>query len=295
MKNKSSHSFFYLFLCSGYFLLAGANFTFCFQNPDILINMKATAFDKLQNKDFLELMEERRILIKNPGYRAGDYRDQDVAFRLVIGSPNDQLYEENKDDWIAIVPYGADSVYLQPVILSGNLLIGVQEKAFRISKVAPDGSFIQLQLLSEEIKKEPDMQLFDRLPDFHFKTTGRGERAVRDFLHQGKFIYIYVWQMGSSSSLASFAHLREVYEKYGNQLEIISLNDLDTNEKKAIAFTETQSMNWVNGFSSQQINRQLHQSGYPYGVLFDEQGHLVQMHLLPAKLMKFLDRHFNNK
>lgn len=99
------------------------------------------------------------------------------------------------------------------------------------------------------------LKVGDIAPNFTGKTLN-GESVNLNDLKGKKPVYLKFWATWCSYCLAEFPHLQDVYEKYGNDIEIITIN-VGINDSIA---------NIENLFTG---------NGYNVPTIFDEQGELT--------------------
>ncbi len=89
----------------------------------------------------------------------------------------------------------------------------------------------------------------NNIRDFEFVLiTGDGERPARlsEFLGTGKPVILEVTYIGCGSCemLHSMGYLRDIYEKYGDQFEIISIFIYNEGREKILKYKENYELNW---------------------------------------------------
>ena len=72
--------------------------------------------------------------------------------------------------------------------------------------------------------------------------------------------------------------MNEIHSKYNDKITIITL--LDRGDKiDLIRISEQYKNQFIQGFTSNEINKELRLNGYPTGLLFDSKGNLIQYNI----------------
>lgn len=272
-------------LCMSFLLVLSINSAFCQGTTTISLNK--VVYEKFYSEKVLEALRSRGLPVNNPGFIAGDYQDESIAFRIALNSVDNDIYNEIGKDDIMLGRYQADSIYTQPYPLKKNMVLGNEAKAFKIVEIDPLGNYIQIQ--PTDYTHPLDIRLFDRLPNQIFELIGGEKKNLRDFQNQEKYIYVEIWGMWCGPCLDSIDELREVSKKYGDRLTIIYLNYRDSDKRKVEAYLEGLELEWIFGYSNESINESLNMGGLPHGILFDNYGKLIEERLHPMSLMNYLN------
>ncbi len=253
----------------------------------ILVKLDTKVYNKSYNQEMLDALRSANLPVDNKGMLAGDYKDEQIAFRIAINN-TDSKQVKIGEDGILIGAYKSDSIYLNTTPMEQNMLIGNEDKYFRLVEVDPEGKFLKFVPFIENTNDSVRFTLFDRLPKQDFKSLNGEDISLRDYLGQGKYIYLEIWGLWCSPCLQATDSLKKIFEEYNHNLTIISLNYKDTDYEAVNNYIESKEMYWINGFTNEKINKAINLNGIPYGILFSPDGKLIEEKLHPFKLDRYL-------
>lgn len=256
---------------------------------------------KLYPKNYLDLPEEAKSVLEPSIMFGGNFiygKNASCTLALLDGN-GDGSFNEIGFDYIVI---GSDdsSMYIHPSIQASEIApvtyVSVENLTFKVENIDPQGKFIILSVCdycngSKDIK--PTIKLFTGLPNISFENVTGATTDLSSFLGKGRYIYIEFWATWCHPCVESIPELKELYAKYKNQTFFISLNYKDTDKAEIKQFVSKNDMSWVNGFSTRQISAELLQNGFPYGILFDENGQVLQIDLHPSDLKSILSKYLD--
>lgn len=128
-------------------------------------------------------------------------------------------------------------------------------------------------------------------PKFSYPTpNGKKTLGPQDF--KGKILVLDFWASWCGPCRKEIPHLKEAYEKYGNKgvaFFSVSIDDKDTNWKKAM---EEEKMPWAQALAPEagkDIMKLYQFSGIPFIVVLDKEGKIVAKNLRGKKLMDKLE------
>ena len=159
----------------------------------------------------------------------------------------------------------------------------------RVSNANPDYIYTEeakalYQSLSEDMKQTPEgFEIYSNLyppkqamdgddfPDGDFYDLDGNLHHIAE--HKGKYILLDFWSSGCAPCIWAFPEMKEVYEKYGDKLAIISLSsDTNTRWHKASEKHEITWSNWneMKGEGGLYANYRI--GSFPYYVLINPEG-----------------------
>lgn len=224
----------------------------------------------------------------------GDYQDSTASFSIFLKDGNaNNIYDEVGIDEIVITQFGIDT--LGSVLHGVNKLtvdstskyIRVNDRFFEIKKVDPKGTYITLLPL-DTAGIDADLYMMDRLPALDFELLSGEKSNFHDYLHKGKYVYVEIWGIWCPGCLKIIKELRTLHQTHQDKLTIISLNYKDDLEE-AQQFATLNTMNWIQGISTEALNTAFVQTGFPFGVLFDSQGNLVKLGITTEEIIALLE------
>ncbi len=235
--------------------------------------------------------------------KAGDAEIEGVKFMLALQdvSRNGIYNEKNYGANLSLGEYGADSIIANihslPNVVSfteipdRNIIIQVEDKFFEVLEVDSKGEYIIIKTLPATSGLKPDIRKLEVLfVPTEFELLDRQIANLFDYKNKGKYLYIEFWGLWCAPCVEATDSLKQVYELYNDRLEIIALNERDDHDKVR-QYILDKEIKWVNGLSNKEISTNLLQNGYPYGILFDENGNLIKQFLHPVSLRKYLETH----
>lgn len=263
-----------------------------YSQDTILLNR--IAYPKNFNQEMISVLRQQG-LERDDKIIAGNFKDKHSQFTIALYDVNrNGIYTDALIDEVCIGEYGTDSLYiLSASFISSakmnpdfNVTASVNEHLYslRFSK----NNFKKVEV--KEIMKTgllPDVKLFNKLPKIPFSLVSREKTDFKHYTNAKKLIYVEFWGMWCRSCLPMMDTLKEINQKYGNSLTIISLNFRDSIERVK-QYIETKKYNWVQGISTELINREFLVNGFPHGVLFDDQGNLIKI-IRPDELKRYLE------
>lgn len=267
----------------------------------ILLNKKIYALESYNPmvEKFIKSAEDSSQN-KNDKYLAGDYSDSLTQFRLVVERPGKGASYLERNYTFYVSSYKCDTVYVGLSDASTNItntpIIGVGKRKFKITLVQ-NGSTVQVEDVSNSYLT-PDAKLFEnKLPNDKFQLLSGGTQSLLSFEHQHKLIYAFFWVDSKYTPLLNnLDTLKEVYNDYKDKVNIISLlfpgtaNAFDTNETKKVITERHQD--WIQGYCDVQISIDLLVNGSWSGMLFDENGNVIKMFILPGELKAYLKKKY---
>lgn len=252
---------------------------------------------KIKNKYFImfnknlayEVVEEKYGVIK-----AGNYKDEKTSFSLFISDYNNNKTFGDKGDLLGVVKYDSDTTqmlyrFINNVIIKDQTQFIVQSDGFNylVKNIDPKGNFLEISPTDNQIPF--DIKKFESVPEkITFELLNEKKTDFTPYFNKGKYVYVEIWGEWCRPCVTGTDSLKIVYQKYKHKLEIIGLNDKDTKEQVE-KFVKKKNIDWVIGYTNQTLNNELCQNGYPYGILFDEKGKIIQK-IHPENLEKWLDK-----
>lgn len=240
--------------------------------------------------------------------KAGDVEIEGVKFMLALqDADRDGTYNEKEDfrEYLSLGEYGTDSIvvniHLPPHTVSftaipdKNIIIQVEDKFFEVLEVDSKGEYIIIKSLPATSRVKPDIRKLEvRFVPTKFELLNGEVSNLFDYKDKGKYLYIEFWGLWCAPCIQATDSLKQVYELYGDRLEIIALNERD-DPNEVRQYILDKEIKWVNGLSNKELSTNLLQNGYPYGILFDAQGNLIKQLLHPISLRRYLETHIFKK
>lgn len=168
------------------------------------------------------------------------------------------------------------------IIDSTNYFQGIT-KAFEVTKVAADGESVRLKpTLSANAKKR--ITEGESIPKISFTLLSGKQTEISKFLNDEKLIYLNFWANWCSGCHEEIDVLKKIHSKYSDRIQLISLNYNESTEE-INAFLDKYNVEWLNGYSTSDINQKLLVYGLPRNILIDSTGTILEMDIHPLILL----------
>jgi thiol-disulfide isomerase/thioredoxin len=219
-----------------------------------------------------------------------DYKDSLTSFSLgFLDVDKDGKITFNSKDSIFIDFYGTEFFVWESSksrsSLKENLIIGSENNHYKLE--IKDVEVNELKISKCTSLQVSDIQRLSALPILDFVSIDDSIYSFNNFLNQDKYIFIEIWSVFCSPCLKSFPLLNDIQTKFGDKITIITL--LDRGDKNdLIRISEQYKNQFIQGYSSGEINKELRLNGYPTGILFDAKGNLIRYNIRAKELLEFL-------
>lgn len=121
-------------------------------------------------------------------------------------------------------------------------------------------------------------QLGDKIPDFSITTPDGRTYTLTEVLQQKKAVLLTFWHCGNAASAQTLQALQSIYTTYGEQLEILAMNPLDTSDLDISAFQATYGIGFPMANCSNQWEAAFQMTVYPTLVMIDRDGTVCLIH-----------------
>lgn len=204
----------------------------------------------------------------------GSYNDQGID-RLVFGKFGDKISGTEESE-------GA-------VILDSITYFQGKTNAFEVLEVSANGQTLIIRpTLSENLNDR--IQTGDFISDYSFKLLTGKETSFKKLMDGKKYLYINFWASWCSGCHQEVDDLKKIYSDYQEKFTVISLN-YNEDIKKIQPFLDKKEIQWLNGFSTNEINEELLIQGLPRNILIDPSGKIIEMNIHPSILLKRIDQY----
>lgn len=270
-------------------------------SPDKEI-FKIDLLKKVYSKNYLDLPDETKSIIAPSIMPGGDFiYSKSVSCTFALSDVNGNgIFNEIGIDNI-IIGVDDSSMYIHPSVQAREIApvtyILIGNTTFKVEDIDPKGTYLILSHCnycngSKDIK--PTLKLFNKLPDISFENITGNKTDFSSFKNKGKYIYVEFWATWCHPCVEAIPELKELHGKYSNQAFFISLNYKDNDKDEIKKFVMKNNIPWENGFANKLISEEFLQNGFPYGVLFDEKGNILEMDLHPTDLRNILEKYISD-
>lgn len=198
----------------------------------------------------------------------GAYNDFSVD-RIVVGEYGGKIGGTEESEGALII----DSVnYIQ-----GDL------HCFEVVEISDNGFFISIKP-SEASNLKDKIVAGELMPDFTFELSTGQKTSIHQHLEQGKYLYLNFWANWCSGCHQEVEYLKKIHTDFADKFTLISLNYNEDSDAVEL-FLEKYNIDWLNGFSTQEINEALFIEGLPRSILIHNSGNIVEMDIHPMDLL----------
>lgn len=264
----------------------------CFCNSNtILVKLQYKA--KLKSSiDYDELSRFNPDILKFD-ILSGDYCDSVSKFSLAIFNENrNNKYNEIGKDFIIIGNYGDRSFFIGPSIsckkIQQNEIIESNGQHFLVKKIRSDGKFIELIKLDK--KSTPSLIHVWKLPLINLKLLTGDSISTMELIKKKKLIYIYFWATWCVLCHGQTPYLIESQDKWKEKVIFVGING-DENLSKANEYLINNNLTGIQAYFNLEFAQKIRfPNGFPYYVLFDEQGQVVEFNVAPLQIGNFIPK-----
>lgn len=231
--------------------------------------------------------KENRINMKG-----ATYNGETDTFRIALHDGNyDGLYNSAEYDKTYVAKQN-DSIFLDgfSFIIEENITkteFEWNEKVYRITEFDPAGNYIKFYWDKNAVSKRA-LQIGRKIPKFKFylhdsKTT----KKIKKYRRKG--LYIYFYNTENPTFEQDTATLRQIHNKYGNCVNIVTLNYGDY-YKTISAMKVLDSIPYTVGLSNRELNREFNIETLPQGFLCRKRLRLSHKDISPQQVLELLDK-----
>lgn len=242
----------------------------CSNNKFVKIKLDEKGYKFNESKEMLLNFAKRKML--HP-FWGNQVHFNNLQFSLVWEDIN------NNDS----IDYGVDKLHLGSIrdsfiyiseMISNSVCI-IEESNF----IKIDDSYIEIDVLDRTKKKVlikkstnniASAFYSDKIPSIKLLSLSDGTMHDISTQPPKKYTYIYFWGSWCEPCMKEIKKIKEVYEKFNTEVNIIGINCKENNIEKAKLIVKNQDMKWLNLISDSSINKYFHQNGYPFGALYKD-------------------------
>lgn len=155
--------------------------------------------------------------------------------------------------------------------------------AFEVLEVSPGGKTIRIQpTLSGNVENR--ITEGQSIPDYSFELLSGEETSIHEYLDGQKFLFLNFWATWCAGCHQEIDDLKKIQSDYFDQITLVSLN-YNEDIERIESFFDRYDVDWLNGYSTPEINEELFIYGLPRNILVDSTGAIVEMNIHPKSLL----------
>jgi len=232
-------------------------------------------------------MDERRNI------KVGDFVYKGDSLRIGLFDQNvNGSFNDVGTDRIVIGAYGGKISGTEEsagaVVLDSITYFQGASNAFEVIKIPGNGASLLIKpTLMNKIKTR--IKEGDSIPDYAFELFSGKKTSVYNHLDGRKHLYLSFWANWCSGCHHEVTDLKKIHSSYSDKVTIVSLN-YNEDARKIKSFLDKYSIQWLNGFSTPEMNKDLLIKGLPRNILIDPSGRIVEMNIHPSELLNRIDK-----
>jgi len=188
--------------------------------------------------------------------------------KVYIGSVNDAV---NTDEMSYVLPKFND-IYFE-----------WNKKRYRVLNIEPSGAFIDLEVMDSAVLTKK-LEIGKKVPNFSFVNMKNEKEEIKSY--KKRPTYIFFWDK-SKITKEDTMYVRKIFEDYGDEIQIITLNHGDAPRSVRIIQYYDQ-VKWPMAFSSYQIGKIFFLEDLPRGYYLGRKLRLQQDDFSPKEMYDFL-------
>ena len=144
------------------------------------------------------------------------------------------------------------------------------------------GERIRIELGSELVEdvdlSEVSFKLGDMMANFTFTDPDGKEYVISDLLKEKKAIILNFWYLECNPCRAEFPYLQKAYEVYGDKVEVLALNPVNTDDKAIADYQEEMELTFPMAKCDAEWQSAMNLTAYPTTVVVDRFGNIAMIH-----------------
>lgn len=224
--------------------------------------------------------------------RVGDFVYQQDSIRIGIMDYNvNGKYNDLDFDRIVIGEYdgainGTDEASGAVVLDTATYFHGTNY-GFEVNEVADNGTSISVK---PTLSGNAERRITEGQPvyDYTFELISGEEISIYDFLDGEKMLYLNFWANWCAGCHQEIDDLKRIHSDFSDKIIVVSLN-YNEDSQRIESFLNKYDVEWLNGYSTPEINEELFIQGLPRNILIDPSGKIIEMNIHPSILLNQID------
>ena len=153
-------------------------------------------------------------------------------------------------------------------------------------------------VLGNEIVEVDDLdgitlKLGDMIIDYTFTAVDGTEYTISELLQEKNAVVLNFWYLECAPCKAEFPYLQEAYEKHSDQIEVLAVNPVNTDEEAVAAFRSEQGLTFPMALCDEKWQEVMQITAYPTTVVIDRFGNIALIHKGSVPETALFDRIFS--
>lgn len=233
------------------------------------------------------ITNKEKLLLRSNLNLVYDIKLKSDSFSIAIFDKNQDGVIENNKDIISIGIYKNHFVKFDTTLISTKSI-----KPINSLKIGTN--FYSLIIVDTliYIKKSKTtssyISFFENINQLSFIDINDSINYFNSYVKGEKYLYLDFWMPNCAPCVRGFNHLNKIKNHYSNKIEIIGL--LNYGDKTILKKNIDQyNISFKQGIANQSIISNFLVTGYPYGILIDSSGKILNYNVTPEELEYFLE------
>ena len=136
---------------------------------------------------------------------------------------------------------------------------------------------------------QTSLKLGDSVPDFTVTDCDGNSYTLSQLLEQKKAVVLNFWFMGCAPCKNEFPHLQAAYEQYSDEIAVLALNPMDSDDAAIAKFRQENGYDFAMGKADARWSQVFRINAYPLTVVIDCYGEVAYLHSGAMKTQDFVD------
>lgn len=257
---------------------------------------KFTAFETMNDKTVNQLKGNRYFMGTAASLRerrmnvlAANFNNGNDSFCIAIKDVNcNGKYDDAGIDVAMITSYNGvfDNLQGVPLDSRGKAYLEWHNAAYTIKEIDTDGGYIKV-FRDTSSRLKYSLNVGDKLPRFKYCTSSLKPKHKSVRRLKGKYTYIYIWRDGTERLAKDSADWHALGRLQREDFQVLGLN-YGGSGRFVYQYNKHYQTNILQGFSSNDVNKQLKIRQIPTGILVDKHMRIVAVDIVPSQVYPFL-------
>jgi thiol-disulfide isomerase/thioredoxin len=250
-----------------------------------------------KDEDCEHVKGNNTLRLSNDFAKAGDWETKKTKFSLAIYDANqDGVFNQPGVDKLFLGTQGEDYFELfydeknavNSALQEKDMILEIGNQKFTVVNIDRNGSSVQLKSYKGE--GQAVVKKLEIIPDLKVMSSSGDSLNLKKLITNKKYIYLNIWWEHCPPCIREIPVLDSIAEKYKSKLTFLGLLD-QSNLPDLKEIIKKYNIKSAQALSNPEVNINLIQDGYPYGILFSDTGELIKTDVDRKQLIEFLNKH----